>query len=179
MKIHLESDMLALRASTFDDCRLFEQWEAKEYVNRFFTMNHDRDYEEITREFVIRDEDLDKAQMTIISKPASKPIGRIYLSRFDRHEDSIDITRIYIGEEDYLGKGLGREALRLLLEYFFNELKLERVTIDFFEDNFKAENLYKSLGFKSEGVMRHVAKKNSTYINLHLMSILRNEYEAK
>jgi RimJ/RimL family protein N-acetyltransferase len=158
------------------DCGLFEIWESKAYVRKFFTMSDNRDYEEILREYIIRDEDPTKFQFTIYHLGTKKAIGRIYISAYNKHEASIDITRIYIGEESYLKKGYGKEALQRLLDYFFNELRLERVTIDFFEENERAHNLYKSLGFKSEGILRHVAKKNETYINLHLMSMLREEY---
>lgn len=179
MKLFLKATNITLRPSTFEDCVSFALWEAKEYVRKFFTMNDSRNYKEISDEFLQRVADSTKFQLTIVHNGTSKPIGRIYLSSFNRHEDSIDITRIYIGEEDYLKRGFGREAILTLLDYFFNTLKLERVTIDFFEENQRAHNLYNSLGFISEGVLRHVAKKNNFYVNLHLMSMLREEYTLK
>ena len=176
LEIQLESQNILLRPSTFMDCKLFAVWEEKEYVRRFFTINDNRNYEEITREFIIRNEIPTNIQLTIIHKASLRPIGRIFLSKFNKYEDSIDITRIYLGEEEFLRKGFGREALNLMVKYFFEVLKLERVTIDFFLDNKRAENLYISLGFKSEGIMRHVSKKNQSYIDLHLMSLLSHEY---
>jgi RimJ/RimL family protein N-acetyltransferase len=176
MKVTLTSSNLTLRPSVVKDCAIFSLWEAKSYVNAFFTMNYSRDYEEILKEFILRDEEPSSFQFTIVHNESNKPIGRIYLSKYDLHEDSIDITRIYIGEDEYLRKGYGREAILLLLEYFYCTLKLERVTIDFFEENIRARTLYQSIGFKSEGVMRHISKKNNQYINLHLMSMLSDEY---
>jgi RimJ/RimL family protein N-acetyltransferase len=176
LKIVLKSQNIILTPSSFNDCKMFCKWESKEYVRKFFTMADSRDYEEIVREYVLRDEDPSKFQFTIHHSETNNAIGRIYISNFNEHEASIDITRIYIGEEAYLKKGYGEEALLILLDYFFNVLKLERVTIDFFEENERAHNLYKKLGFKSEGILRHVAKKNDTFINLHLMSMLREEY---
>lgn len=179
MKIILESKNITLRPSTYGDCRLFTIWEDKDYIRRYFTMNDSRGEEEITREFILRDEDPTKLQFTIVNNSNLKPIGRIYISNYNKHEASIDITRIYIGEENYLRQGYGREALNLLLEYFFNVLALERITIDFFEKNSNAKTLYQSLGFKSEGILRHVAKKNEDFINLHLMSMLSSEFKTR
>jgi ribosomal-protein-alanine N-acetyltransferase len=176
MQVILTSSNLTLRPSVMKDCKNFSLWEAKSYVNTFFTMSYNRDYEEILTEFILRDVEPTSAQFTIVHNESNKPIGRIYLSKYDLHEDSIDITRIYIGEEEYLRKGYGREAILTLLEYFYCTLKLERVTIDFFEENIRAKTLYQSIGFTSEGVMRHIAKKNDKYINLHLMSMLSDEY---
>ncbi len=97
----------------------------------------------------------------------------------DRSTDSLDITRIYIGEEEFLGKGLGEEAMRLLLDYCYIQLHTERVTLDHLPLNTKAGDLYKRLGFKYEGIMRNSGKKNGRYLDLHLMSMLRSEYFEK
>lgn len=172
----IKSERISLRPSTFEDLKFFELWEGQTYIREFLTIDDCRDYEEIVTEFIIRVQDNTKMQYTIVINSTNEPIGRVYLSRYDKLSDSIDITRIYIGREDYLKKGYGYESLKALLKFFFEELKLERVTLDFYEDNIKAKTLYEKLNFKSEGIMRHAAKRNNVYANLHAMSILREEY---
>lgn len=172
----MESTNLIIRESIFHDCLFFAEWEKKPYVMESFTISQGRNYEEITKEFVIRSLDKDKKQFTIVLREEDRPIGRIYLSRIDPLIDSLDITRIYIGEEDYLGKGYGEEAMRLLLEYCFIHLHMERVTLDHLSSNYRAAALYQKLGFQYEGVMRHSGKKDGKYVDLHLMSMLRSEY---
>jgi ribosomal-protein-alanine N-acetyltransferase len=175
----MESKNLVIRETIFSDCVLFAEWEKKEYIQESFTMSRDRDYEEIAKEYVIRTLEPDKLQFTIVFREEEKPIGRIYISRIDPHADSLDITRIYIGEEAYLGKGLGEEAMRLILEYCYIHLHTERVTLDHLPSNERAAALYKKLGFQYEGVMRNAGKKNGRYVDLHLMSMLRAEYYEK
>ena len=170
----IESERISLRPSTFEDLKLFELWESQTYIREFLTIDDCRDYEEIVTEFIIRGQDNTKMQYII--NGTNEPVGRVYLSKYDKLSDSIDITRIYIGREDCLNKGYGYELLKALLKFFFEELKLERVTLDFYEDNIKAKTLYEKLNFKSEGIMRHAARKNNVYVNLHAMSILREEY---
>ena len=172
----IETNRLSIRPSNFHDCKVFQKWESQAYIKQFFTIDDDRDYEEILTEFILRSRDSTKIQFTIVLKETDTLIGRIYISRFDSHEDSIDITRIYIGEEIYLRKGYGREAIKGLLKFFFEELNIQRVTLDFFQDNNSAKNLYESLNFKSEGIARNVTKKNNKYVSLHVMSILKEEY---
>lgn len=170
----MESENILIRKSIFDDCEIFTRWEQQDYVKEFLTINKERTYEEVVREFILREQDPSNEQYTIIHK--NKPIGRIYLSKISKEFDSIDITRIYIGEKEYLGKGYGRECMELLLDYCFNELKMERVSLDHYTGN-AAGNLYLKLGFKYEGVMRNSAKKDNEYFDLHLMSMLREEYK--
>ena len=175
----MESKSLILKETIFADCELFAKWEAKPDVNEFFTMNDDRDYEKIVTNFINYSQDSTKEMYTIILKPYDKPIGRILLSRIDREEDSIDLSRIYIADEENRGKGYGEEAIRMILEYAFINLHMERVTIDHFSANERAAFLYHKIGFQDEGKMRHAGKKNGKYVDLCLMSMLRAEYYDK
>lgn len=179
MESKMESKNLILRKSIFSDCLLFAEWEARPDVNQFFTMNDDRDYEEIVTNFVNYSQDPTKEMYTIILKSEDKPIGRIYISRIDTQEDAMDLTRIYIADEANRNKGYGEEAIRMILEYAFINLHMERVTIDHFSANEPAAFLYRKIGFQDEGKMRHAGKKNGKYIDLCLMSMLRVEYYDK
>mgnify|MGYP005821395851 FL=1 len=175
----MESKNLIVRETVFDDCTYFAQWEIRPEVTEFFTMNEDRTYEQIVTEYVRYNLDPSKLQFTITLKPEDKPIGKIYLSRINRDDDSLDITRIYIADPANRGKGYGEEALRLILEYAFINLHMERVTIDHFEKNKVAASLYEKIGFSNEGLMRNAGKKNGKYVNLQLKSMLRAEYYDK
>ncbi len=179
MKYEISTENLLLRNSSFDDCSYFAKWEVLPAVTEFFTMSKDRNYEEIVREFVTRQEDEDKIQLTICLRKDLQPIGRIYISNYSHHYDSLDITRIYIADPSLRGKGLGEEALLAALKLAFEELGCERVTLDHFTENKIAHNLYRKVGFVPEGVMRHGGKKDGQYVDLHLMSILREEYFAR
>lgn len=172
----MESNNIIIRETIFNDCICFAEWETKDHIKEFLTIENTRNYEGIVTEFISRKKDIHKAQYTVVLKGKNKPIGRVYLSKIDKSADSIDITRIYIGEENYLGKGFGKELMLLLLEYCFKILNMERVTLDHYPNNEKASKMYLNLGFKYEGIMRNAAKKNNQYYDLHLMSILKEEY---
>lgn len=172
----LEGKNVYLRESSFEDCAYFAEWEKKPEVTEFFTINESRDYEEVVREYMERLPDPTQVQFTICSMEDDRPMGRIYISRIDDHYDSLDITRIYIADKSMRGKGLGEESLWLALDYAFEVRGCERVTLDYFTGNDIASGLYKKVGFVNEGNMRHGGKKNGQYVDLHLMSMLREEY---
>ena len=94
----MESKNLIVRETVFDDCRYFAEWEVMPEVTEFLTIDEDRDYEQIVKEFVRYSMDPTKLQFTITLKPEDKPIGKVYLSRINRADDSLDITRIYIAD---------------------------------------------------------------------------------
>lgn len=73
------------------------------------------------------------------------------------------------------GNGMGRETLRLIKKFAFEELGAHRLWLDVISKNLRAQNLYKSEGFKEEGVLRECVLYNGNYESLIVMSILENE----
>lgn len=71
-------------------------------------------------------------------------IGTIELYDIRRTEATLGII---IGERSHWSQGYGPEAVRALLEYAFDELCLERVTLSTFEDNPRAQSAFKKVGF--------------------------------
>lgn len=83
---------------------------------------------------------------------------------------------IIIGSKNHSGKGYGKEAVDLLLNYGFNELNLNRIELSVYEDNIKAIKLYEKCGFTKEGVRREHIYRKSTYHNQFIYSILKDEF---
>lgn len=165
-----------IRDTEFTDYEYFAKWETDPTVIKYLSFDEDRTYEQVVTEALYNKFSTDKLDYTVVERETGKPIGRIYISRLDKHADSLDITKFYIGEPDMWGKGAGREIMNELLTYCFTFLHMERVTLDYYTGNKRAATLYESLGFKPEGVARNATKKDGRYYDLHLMSMLRTEY---
>lgn len=172
----METRNLIIRPTLFKDISLFAEWEKRPEVNRFFAINDDKSYEETVTDFIRGKDDPTKLFLTITHKPSNEPIGRVILTRIDKEYDSMDITKIYIADSKNRNKGYGTEALRVLLEYGFVQMHMERITIDHFLANKEAAYLYDKLGFQPEGIMRNACKKNGKYYDLRLLSMIRAEY---
>ncbi len=61
---------------------------------------------------------------------------------------------IFIGDKEYLGKGYGREALSLLIDYAFSVLNLRNIMLRVYSFNERAVNSYKAIGFRLMGKRR-------------------------
>ncbi|MBQ6496686.1 MAG: GNAT family N-acetyltransferase [Firmicutes bacterium] len=175
----METKNYLIRESQFDDYKYFAEWEVDPFVTQYLSYDEDRTYEDVVEEAYANRADDTKIDYTIVDKMTGEPIGRVFLSRIDRHSDSLDITKIYIGNADYRGKGVAREVLEELLRYCFIFLHLERVTLDYYTGNVRASSLYEKMGFKPEGVARNSTKKDGKYYDLNLMSMLKSEYLAR
>ncbi|MBP1043841.1 GNAT family N-acetyltransferase [Vagococcus sp. BWB3-3] len=60
-----------------------------------------------------------------------------------------------IGSAEFRGKGLGRRALQLGLNYLFDELAATKVTLEVNTENARAIKLYEQAGFKQVGYHHH------------------------
>lgn len=172
----METRNFLIRETEFSDYEYFAKWEADPVVTRLLSFDENRSYEDVVTESLTNRMDDTKMEFTIADRASGTPVGRIYISRIDRHSDSLDITKFYIGEPALWGKGVGREIMNELLEYCFTFMHMERVTLDYYTGNKRASSLYESLGFKNEGVARNATKKDGKYYDLHLMSMLRSEF---
>lgn len=82
-----------------------------------------------------------------------------------------------IGRRDRQRRGLGRRALRLMLQHAFDVLNLGRIYLYVVEYNLPARKLYETSGFSYEGTLRrHVVLGGKRY-DLRVMGILREEFD--
>lgn len=85
---------------------------------------------------------------------------------------------IMLGNEKYYGKGYGKEALMLLLDYGFSFLNLRNIVLYVFEYNEIAYNLYKKVGFKEVGRIRKRQELMGKFYDSIVMDILNEEFES-
>lgn len=74
------------------------------------------------------------------------------------------------------GKGLGRDVVRVLLDYGFNKRNLHRVHLYALASNAAGLRAYAACGFVEEGRLRDAAYLNGGFEDLVVMSVLRSEW---
>lgn len=85
---------------------------------------------------------------------------------------------ITIGDKTYWGKGYGREAITLLLDYAFEQQNFRRVWLKVNGRNERAQRAYRACGFVEEGRLREHTWSNGSYDDLVLMGIHREEWRG-
>jgi RimJ/RimL family protein N-acetyltransferase len=114
----------------------------------------------------------------IITKSNNLHIGNIKLDFYDS-KSNLSEMGVLIGDKDYWGKGIAKEACSLVLNYGFKKLNLRKIFLAVFENNIHAIKLYKSLGFKTEGkLIKHVCVQGVLY-DKYFMGIFSKDYLKK
>ncbi len=105
-------------------------------------------------------------------------VGIISLINIDYKNRSGECI-IDIGQKEKWGKGIGREAMSILMDYAFNELNLHRLYLQVFSFNERAIKLYERLGFKQDGKFREAVYRDGKWHDIIIMNILKREYLEK
>jgi RimJ/RimL family protein N-acetyltransferase len=112
----------------------------------------------------------------IVTRDGDRLIGCLGLHQTDvrnRHA----VFGISVGDKSYWGKGHGTEATRLVLDHAFATLNLNRVWLQVFEFNPRAQRCYEKLGFRHEGRLRQHIYRDGKYCDSLVMGILRSEWQ--
>jgi RimJ/RimL family protein N-acetyltransferase len=80
---------------------------------------------------------------------------------------------VRIGAEAERGKGYGKRALMLALNFAWNHLNLHRVSLTVFAHNTRAIAAYRSVGFSQEGLLKDAAYIDGDWVDVVPMAAIR------
>lgn len=80
---------------------------------------------------------------------------------------------------EYQRQGYASEAIRLVLHYFFQELRYQKVIVDIYAFNQASLKLHERLGFVHEGCLRRMYFTGGQYHDLIVLGMTAEEFAAK
>ena len=111
-------------------------------------------------------------------KQSDKFIGTSKLGHLNWVSRCAEFGRV-IGEKDSRGKGYGTEIIKLILEYAFLILNLNKVVAGTNVDNISALKTYEKVGFKIEGTIRKSWYKDGKLVDTIRVGLLKEEWDEK
>ena len=114
---------------------------------------------------------------TIVRLEDDNPIGAaglLYTNWLNRATD----FSFYIGEDEmYMGdNGYAEEGVKLLIDYGFNNLNLNKIWMELYEFDYqKIEFFTKKFNFKQDGLLRQNCFEDGKYWDSLIISLLRDE----
>jgi len=174
-----EGDCVALGPIVEEDLEKFWFWVNDKAVTQYLSDNlffgvYTRNMEE---KWLRRVMEGAKNTLTfaILVKPEYELIGVISLDKIDWASRNAELG-VFIGNKELWGRGLGSEAIILLLDYAFNVLSLTKVYLRVFEYNRRAIKAYEKVGFKIAGRLRKHRFRGGKYWDVIIMEIFADEF---
>ncbi len=120
---------------------------------------------------------LETKELNFIIEYEAKPVGMIALHDINHIHKSVQMGRLLIGEEEWVGKApVAFEADLLVSDYAFDVLKMHKIYGDVMEDNIGMLKTRFYLGYKQDGVLRDHYLYDGVYKNTVAVSIIEDEY---
>ena len=172
----LTGNEVGLRGLEKADLSMFKEWLADSEVTFFLEMG-DRPLreKEVDDLWQVASQDDNSVMFAIVEKNVNLVIGFCGLFQISKIHRRAQLN-ILIGEKEFWGKGCGKDACLLLLDYSFNKLNLNSVQLGVNSDNLRAVRAYESIGFVFEGKRRSFIYRNGKYYDMSVYSVLRSEY---
>jgi UDP-4-amino-4,6-dideoxy-N-acetyl-beta-L-altrosamine N-acetyltransferase len=107
-----------------------------------------------------------------------KPIGLASLTGISKVFNSC-YWAFYLGSDVPRGGGVGSKIEYNVLEYVFDELKLEKLRCEVITFNDKVISMHEKFGFRREAFYRHHVKKDGKWQDVVGLAILKDEWEVQ
>lgn len=147
----LAGERCYLSPISLDDADLYTKWlndlEITQYLN-LSTMSINAPGEKEALQHIMKEHNY-----AIVDNETNNLIGNCGLHNWDKINQTSEIG-IFIGDRDFLGKGYGTEALKLLIRFSFDYLNIHSILLRVFSYNERAQASYRKVGFSEIGVWK-------------------------
>lgn len=164
-----------LRDIKFTDTEDIHSYASLDAVSKFqgWGPNTQKETEDHVKSVLKRDEN--HYHKVIVDEQSDKVIGAIEMT-IDKSNASGEIG--YILHPRFWGKGIMTKTVEQIIDYGFNQMKLNRIWATTDTENIGSEKVMKKIGMTKEGIIRQNIKLKEGYRDTLIYSILSSEYNG-
>lgn len=175
----LQTERLTLRRLMVSDTLDMYEYSRNEDVTRYLTWDAHPDAS-YTREYLqylgTHYNVGDFFDWAVVLNSEDKMIGTCGFTRFDYNNNSGEVG--YVINPAYRGQGIADEAVRAVMQFGFETLRLNRIEAKFIEGNSASMRVMEKTGMTFEGYHRSSMLIKGSYKTIGVCAILRDEYFA-
>lgn len=175
-----EGTLVRLRGIEPEDADTFHAWNADSEMARQVDYVWPPSSLAATRAWAQRmatQEPKDDALWCAIETVTGELVGSLNTHSANRHAGTFSYG-IALGAE-YRGRGFATEALPMVLRYYFEELRYQKVTAVIYSFNAVSIGLHEKLGFQLEGRVRRMIYTGGQYHDKLFYGMTREEFAAR
>ena len=125
------------------------------------------------RWYASRAEQDDRIDWAVVDNASGEVVGEAVVNDLDPGSRSANF-RTLVGPRGR-GRGLGSEAVRLVVAYALGEAGLHRLDLEVYAFNPRARRVYEKAGFVLEGTRREALLFDGEWIDSHVMGVLARD----
>jgi RimJ/RimL family protein N-acetyltransferase len=175
--IKIIGDKIRLRPLKKEDLSNRVRWFNDPDINKTLFLEENLQLDK-TLEWFDRVKNDDSRMDFAIDSMDGEPIGVAGLANINRTHRTAECYCI-IGQRKFWGKGIGTEAHRIMFEWAFDKLGIEKIWADINPENIAILKVVERLGFKSEGLLRKDRIIGGRRVDVLRIGLLREEFKKQ
>ncbi|OQY36717.1 MAG: hypothetical protein B6226_06110 [Candidatus Cloacimonetes bacterium 4572_65] len=172
----LEGKKVFFAPLELDDARKYMSW-YNDFEMGFFLGTQDRVITEVEELEILKSNLKNGYNFVIVDKETKTPVGNCSLFKVDWVNRSCEMG-MSIGNKSFWNKGLGTDAIELLLAFAFQIVNLNNVMLTVIEYNKRAIHIYEKAGFSLVGKRRELVSIAGSKYDLLVYDMLASEFKS-
>jgi len=123
--------------------------------------------------YATRADQPDRLDLALVDRASDACVGEAVINEWSPEDRSANL-RILIGPAGR-DRGLGTEAVRLLVDHAFAATDLQRISLEVLASNPRARRVYERVGFVAEGRLRAASRFDGEPVDVIVMALLRTD----
>ena len=167
---------LGIRAIEIEDLPIIQKYRNDEGLRQYFREYREFSLTQIKDWYFNMIKDNRFEMFVIIDLDLDEVIGVTGITYIDWPNKHADV-HFYIGKNsEWIDEKYSHTAIKLILNYGFKTLNLNKLWAEIYEIDTKKLNFFKVKGFKIDATLREHYFHNGKYYSSHILSLLRKEY---
>ena len=176
----LKGERIDIVVMNFEHLKIYQKWINDPDVNKYLRILHPETYEGLKKFWFPDHKEIgDNIWFAIWHKKDEKPIGITGLYDIWKTAYRRGHLTLFIGEPEYWGKGLGGEALELIINYAFYKLNYHKVIGEVNLTNTRSLRLCKKLDFIEEGHQKDMEYIDGEWTDIKLLAIFKKDWRKR
>ena len=163
-----------LRPLTADDLELVRTWRNSEAVAQYMYTSAPVSAEQQRTWFERVRADASKEYWVIVHQGQPVGVANLYAINSDFRSC---YWAFYLGDPGLRGSGVGARVEYAVLEYVFEERKLNKLLCEVFVSNDKVVAMHEKFGFRREAYFRQHVHKNGSFHDVVALALLHREWQ--
>jgi len=172
--VFLRGQQIDLLVKNIEHINTYHKWVNDPIVRNYVGVELPETLEVMKKEWFSDVRDEKNIWFEIWHKEDQIPIGLVgFFQIFNIHRRAE--IGIFIGEPEYWGKGIGAEAVSLILDYGFNTLNYRKIVAGVNTPNTRSLGMCKKLGFIEEGQQKDMDFIDGKWTDIILLGIFKKD----
>ena len=171
------SNTISLRYLNLNDATPeYVSWLNDPEINQFTESRLFVHTQESVEDFISKTNNGSNHAFAIIDNESGLHIGNIKIGNINSQYKYADIGLI-IGDKNFWGKGIATEAIKMCVDFAFNQLKLHRLYAGIYVLNTGSIKAFEKAGFICEGTERKKYLFKGEWIDSHIYGIVNEKIQ--